>query len=197
MFELNPELFPDLDTTADLSPLPIPGQLFRFLWTDPPPGHHVLTAVATDNDGASTRSAPVHITVLEPPPQPVVTVRAPDPVATEPDPLADHVDTATFKIHRTGPTNAPLTVFYRLSGTASNGVDYRELPHSAEIPAGERFVAVVVEPLDDNLVEGPEGVIINLVPPVCLAVFPPPPDCYLLGRNLPRPGGHPPRGARA
>jgi hypothetical protein len=182
LFDLDAALFPDLGTAADTVPVPLPGNLFRFLWKNPPPGVHALTAVATDNDGDSTRSVSVEIKVLETPPQPVVTVRATDPVATEPDPTTDHLDTATFKLHRTGPTNFPLTVFYRLSGTASNGVDYRELPHSVIIPEGERTVEVVVAPLDDLLVEGPEGVVLTIVPPVCIAIYPPPLDCYLVGR---------------
>jgi len=184
--DLDGDLFPVLDLApippGGPIPIPVPGDLFRLMWSNPSPGRHVLTAVATDNDGDSTRSAPVHITVLEPPPCPVVTVRATDPIAAEPDPTGTHLDTATFKIHRRGPTNAALTVFYRLGGTASNGVDYAELPHSVEIPAGDRAVEVVVRPIDDALVEGTESVILKLVPPICITTFPPPADCYVLGR---------------
>jgi len=185
-FDLDPDSFPFLDLAPNPTPgpipIPIPGDLFRLVWSNAPPGHHVLTAVATDNEGASTRSSPVEIKVLEQPPRPIVTVRAPDPLAAEPDPTSDHLDTATFKIHRTGPTDSALTVFYRLGGTALNGVDYSELPYSAEIPAGARAVEVVVKPIDDLLVEGTESVIIKLVEPLCIATFPPPPDCYTVGR---------------
>src|SRR6185295_11330724 len=41
---------------ADISPVPIdpiPLNLFVLVWSNVPPGLHVLTAVATDNDGAS------------------------------------------------------------------------------------------------------------------------------------------------
>ncbi len=181
-FDLEADLFPDLDVAADLTPIPIRGQLFRLVWPDAPPGTHVLTAVATDNDGASTRSAPVTIKVLEPPPQPVVTIRATDPVAAEPDPATDYLDTATFKVHRTGPTNLPLQVQYRIGGTALNGTDYKSLPRSLMIPAGERCIEVVIEPLDDLLVEGLETVVLTIVPPLCIAeTVPPPPDCYRVG----------------
>jgi len=185
-FELDPDVFPSLDLAASPTsgpiPIPIPGDLFRLVWSNAPPGHYVLTAVATDSDGDSTRSAPIQIKVLEVPPRPVVNVRATDPIATEPDPTTDHLDTATFKIYRRGPTNLPLTVFYRLGGTAQNGVDYSELPYSAVIPAGRRAVEVVVKPIDDPFVEGTESVILKLVEPVCIATFPPPPDCYVVGR---------------
>jgi hypothetical protein len=181
-FELDADVLPDLDAAGGISSIPIRGDLFRLIWSNAPAGHYALTAVATDNDGASRRSASVEIQVLEAPPRPVVTIRATDPLAAEPNPLTDHLDTATFKIHRTGPTNFPLEVFYRIGGTASNGVDYRELPHSVKIPAGERSVEVIVAPIDDLLVEGTETVVISIVPPICIDVFPPPLDCYLVGR---------------
>jgi hypothetical protein len=182
-FERDPSLFPDLEADPRLEPVPLPPNVFRLVWSNAPPGRHVLTVVATDNLGASTRSEPVHITVLEPPTQPVVTVKATDPEAAEPDALASRINTATFTIHRSGGTDFPLTVYYRLSGSASNGVDYRELPGTATIPRGERAVDVHVVPLDDNLVEGDEKVVLTLLPAICIDIFPPPPDCYLLGRE--------------
>jgi hypothetical protein len=179
VFELDAEAFVDADVKLDAIPR---GQLFRLVWANAPPGQHVLTAVATDNDGASKRSAPVEITVLEQPAVPVVSVRATDPVAAEPNPNTDHLDTATFAIYRKGPTNESLRVFYQLGGTASNGMDYVELSHSVEIPAGERAAKVVIEPLDDLLVEGLEKVVLSLVPSPSLNSGSPLPDDYRIGR---------------
>jgi hypothetical protein len=181
-FDVDAMIYPELDDSPDLDAVRIPGSLFSLIWLNIPVGHHVLTAVATDSFGASTRSAPVEIKVFEPPPEPVVTVLASDPVASEPEPTAAFLDTATFKIHRTGSTDFPLTVYYRLSGTASNGVDYRELPRTVTIARGERTAPVIIEPLDDNLSERRESVVLTLMPPVCIAIFPPPPDCYVVGR---------------
>ncbi len=180
-FAVSAEAFPDPDLSPRGNPVPIPVNLFRLVWPEVPPGRHLLTAVATDNRGASATSRPIEITVLDAPPQPVVAVWATDPEAAEPDPAGPRFDTATFTIHRTGNTNFPLTVFYHLSGTASNGVDYRELPLMVTIPVGSRAAKVVIAPMDDNLVEGDESVIITLLSPVCIDVFPPPPDCYRVG----------------
>src|SRR5262249_16371995 len=156
---------PDPDADPASGPIVLPCDRFVLIWSNVPPGRYVLTALATDNLGATTRSAPVEIKVHEPPPQPVVTVRATDPEPPQPDPTGARLNTATFTIHRSGCPDFPLTVYYRLGGTASNGVDYRELPYCATIPRGERTVDVVVEPIDDNLVEGPESVILKLVEP--------------------------------
>ena len=42
--------------------------LYGLTWSSVPPGAYTLTAVATDNGGASSTSAPVEVTVVAPPP---------------------------------------------------------------------------------------------------------------------------------
>jgi hypothetical protein len=121
---------------------------------------------------------------------PVVTITAPDPIASEgtncyqimiyPPPTNNPCvsNTATFVVRRTGPTNNSLTVHYCIGGTASNGVDYVALPGVVTIPAGRRAAEFKVVPLDDNLREKVETVVLKLcVPPTALAVVPP----YLIG----------------
>ena len=188
----NPDGTVILDPSPD--PIPIPINPFTLIWRDAPPGTHEITAVATDNAGDSTTSDPIQIKVVPPPVEPIVTVLARDPIATEgcpDDPNADCIDPATFVIHRTGPTDRPLRVFYRLGGTAINGEDYTELPNSAVIPEGSSVTRVVIIPIDDTLVEGPERVILSLVDPPCLDAEPidilAHPDvisldCYQVGR---------------
>lgn len=162
---------------------PDPGQLqtFTFVWRQPSPGAHVLTARATDNEGITATSDPVSITVAGSEPLPIVTVTAPDPFAVEP--RSDSVlNTATFRIRRFGPTNEALVVAYSLHGTADNGIDCETMPGLATIPAGRRAVTVIVSPLADDLREGTETVLLRLEQPP-----PPSPDIrvinpYRIGR---------------
>lgn len=185
---------------------PPPGQCipFEFCWTNAPVGQHVLTARATDDQAASGISGPVAILVCptnQPPTNlpPIVNVVAVDPVAAEGTnclrwpgyspclKLSDclscwttnacKTNTATFVVRRTGATNQDLTVTCAIGGTASNGVDYVELASLVTIPAGRRWVPVVVVPIDDLLPERIETVVLRLMPSP-LDVFPPP---YYIG----------------
>ena len=123
-----------------------------------------------------------------PPPSTVVTVTTLDAVATEPreaDPTLGYLhtpDPAMFAVHRSENLHIDLTVYYRLEGSADNGVDYVELSGSVVIPAGERSTRIPVLPLADDIEELVEEVRITIVPPLCIAIFPPPPECYMVGR---------------
>ncbi len=145
---------------------PDPGQTqtFTFVWRQPTPGRHVLTAVATDDGGSRAISAPVEIKVATSEPLPIVTVTSPDSCAVEPR-TNSLVNTATFRIRRHGPTNDALVVAYSLRGTAENGVDYETLSGLATIPAGQRSAPVIVRPLPDNLRDGSETVRLSLEEP--------------------------------
>src|SRR5438093_5019093 len=103
-----------------------------------------------------------------------VTITAPDRSASEAGP-----DPGLFEIRRSGPTNFDLPVFYRVSGTASNGVDYEQIPTMMSIPAGHFTVSIPIKPVDDTLVEGNETVVLQIVPSPLLC---PAPACgYSIG----------------
>ena len=71
-------------------------------------------------------------------------------------------DLGEFTFSRFGTTNAPVTVYFTISGTASNGADYVAIPNSIVIPAGSLSATLPIVPIDDALVEGPETVTLTL-----------------------------------
>lgn len=160
---------------------------FHVFWTDVPAGNYVLRAKATDDKGAIGWSDGVRISVVESNTPTVVTVTATDsdaeeiPVVPPGMGMPQRVNYAVFAVSRTGKTNEALTVYFRLSGTASNGVDYEKVEDRVTIPAGATSADVTIFPIDDFLVEGTESVVLTVEPPVCVAIFPPPPGCYQVG----------------
>lgn len=68
-----------------------------------------------------------------------------------------------FHFSRTN-TAADLVVNYGLSGTATNGVDYVNLPGTVTIPAGQTGVFVDVVPINDTVAEGVETVTLTVLP---------------------------------
>jgi len=97
-------------------------------------------------------------------------------------------NTATFVIHRQGPTNADLTVGYEIGGTASNGLDYASLSGSVTIPAGRRSAQIVVVPIDDTLAEDTETVALKLRPSTGYALgLPARASAIIVDNDRPRP----------
>lgn len=166
---------------------PTPGSLIThsFTWKGFPAGDYELTAVAHDNGGATTTTAPAVLVHVRPEGQgTVVSVKALDAEGAEPDPVAPGMgrpillNPAVFEIARTGDLSVPVRVNYRLEGTARNGVDYEPLEGHVEIPKDAASVKVVITPIDDDLVEGSETVVLVIEPPICPAVAKPLPGCY-------------------
>ncbi len=87
----------------------------------------------------------------------IITLTATDSSATE-----SGNDPGAFTLQRYGDTSGPATVTYTLSGTASNGVDYESLSGSVAFAAGATNVTIPVVPLDDNVPEPEETVILTL-----------------------------------
>lgn len=85
-------------------------------------------------DGDNDADNPSNSTV------PVVSVNASDPTAFR------GLSSGAFLLHRDR-TNGDLAVSIKLSGTASNGVDYATIPSPITIPAGFFSVGVPVNPL--------------------------------------------------
>jgi len=74
-------------------------------------------------------------------------------------------NTGAFRLTRSGSAALlalPLTVTFSVSGTASNGADYQNLPGTATFLANQASVDVLVIPLVDTTTEGSESVILTL-----------------------------------
>ena len=115
-------------------------------------------------------------------PMPVVTVRATDPFASWSG------DSGALTLLREGPTNATLNVFYLIGGTASNGVDYAQIPYWTVIPAGERASSIVIKPINNGQTHT-ETVMLQLstsptMPPVNYSIgYPSNATVYILSTN--------------
>jgi len=57
--------------------------------------------------------------------------------------------------------SSPYTIYYNISGTAINGVDYVEIPDSVVILAGKSSDTIIIEPIYDGITEGIETVILE------------------------------------
>ena len=88
---------------------------------------------------------------------PVVTLVATDAAAAE-----EGRDPGVFTVRRSVVTTAPLTVRYRLAGTAENGDDYRHISRSVTIPANEATATITVTPKDDKVAEAAETTVVTL-----------------------------------
>jgi len=78
-----------------------------------------------------------------------------------------------------GDTTLDLTVYYAISGTASNGVDYQTLSGQVTIPAGQHAAPITVVPIDDTIIEPIETVMLQLQSPSSTTANTPPP--YVIG----------------
>jgi hypothetical protein len=101
--------------------------------------------------------ATASVTIVDAPP-PVVSVSVPDPDAGE------IANTGRFELRRTGDLSVELTVTVEISGTATNGGDYPELPATFTFVPGQDMIRVWVEPFYDAVVElVAETIIITLI----------------------------------
>ncbi|MCI0748577.1 MAG: Ig-like domain-containing protein, partial [Verrucomicrobia subdivision 3 bacterium] len=158
----------------------IPGlpSVHNALWTNPPPGQHVLTARAELSFNNWITSPPVSITI-ETSAIPVVRIETwplQNPQAPEFCPPNADCAYPSFVVRRIGPTNAALYVGLHYHGTATSGLDYPSLPRTVTIPPGRDATFVTLVPTDDTLVEGPETVIARFDVPTGPSFFLPDPS---------------------
>jgi hypothetical protein len=68
-----------------------------------------------------------------------------------------------FRITRTTEEiGKPVTVFYTLAGTATNGVDYQTVTNQVTIAANQTSADITITPIDDSIVELSETVVLTI-----------------------------------
>ena len=75
--------------------------------------------------------------------------------------MAEGCVSATVTLTRNGSTNSSLTIPVNVSGTATEGVDYSNIPNTVTFPAGQTQVQFTFDALADALVEGIETLILT------------------------------------
>jgi Lectin C-type domain/Calx-beta domain/Ser-Thr-rich glycosyl-phosphatidyl-inositol-anchored membrane family/FG-GAP-like repeat/PA14 domain/LysM domain len=101
------------------------------------------------------------VTIGDNDPQPVITISAIDSMAGEVVTGLTQ-NPGQFTLTRSGNLNGALTVYYTVSGTATNGTDYNSLTGSATFAAGAATTLINLSVIDDSLGENNETAIITL-----------------------------------
>jgi hypothetical protein len=133
-----------------------------FEWHGAAPGSHVLTARAMRANGGVLTSPPVNITVGPEPPLPIIAFEAFTVEATEP--TSDGAFVPLVPIKRTG-ASSDLLLHFQISGTATEGTDYLDLPRQFLYPAAAVGLGLYINVLPDQIREPDETVVIRLVQP--------------------------------
>ncbi|NEQ53614.1 MAG: fibro-slime domain-containing protein [Leptolyngbya sp. SIO3F4] len=98
-------------------------------------------------------------------PAPVICIKAIDPKATEPVKGEVCTDTGKLLICAAEPVMEDTVVSYTVSGTATEGKDYKELNRSVTLLDGEKEAFIDVTPLADEVdCEEDETVVVTLQP---------------------------------
>jgi Calx-beta domain/Domain of unknown function (DUF4114)/von Willebrand factor type D domain len=119
-------------------------------------------SVATDNIGRTeVKTAAAETTTKLVDPTPTVSLSITDADAAE-TLTGQPANPGQFTLTRTGVTTADLAVNYTLTGTATNGTDYQNLTGTATFKAGSDKATLDINPIDDNIDEGNETVILTL-----------------------------------
>lgn len=94
-------------------------------------------------------------------------------------------DPGEFTFTRAGTTNTDLTVFYALSGTASNGVDFMAITNFIVIPATQLSNTLVIHPLITYVPRGPLTVTLTLLGNAAYSLSSPTNATVIINDNMP------------
>ena len=191
-FFANGEYIGDSDYLFRIATIPGRPIPHRLEWKVTRAGAYRVVAFGKDTAAKVVTSKPVEIVVSEGDALvnlPVVSLKAVREATSEPRPEA-RIAPGQFVVRRTGSVEDALSVLMISRGSATPELDYPRLPTSVTIPAGQSEVALEVIALDDDLVEGEETVVAELVyPPIELdplalaGALPPPPTYRIDGEH--------------
>lgn len=74
---------------------------------------------------------------------------------------------ATITFTLSNVVNVPTTITYNVLGTATNGVDFNQIPVSVTIPANQLSTSFQISPIEDGTAEGIETIIIDVQTSIC------------------------------
>lgn len=141
------------DFGTNTVPIPFPASLsYSFVFSNG--GQYTFQFTA--NDGQAATFSLVTVTAT-PPTQVYIYADVSDAYDLGPVP-------GDFTLIRNGgDTNAALTIYLAISGTASNSVNYATLTNLATFDAGSNSVSIPVRPILDYSIKGDEYVILTIV----------------------------------
>ena len=160
-YEALPEfvVIPASTNAVELQVIPLPDTL--------PEGNETVVVILVEGSDYQVATPDV-ATVLIVDDEPTITITANDESAYEAG--GNH---GAFTITRTGSAAAPLTVYFTVTGTAANGVDYALIVNSITIPAEAASIWITILPRNDDETEGNESVQITLLPDPAYAIASP------------------------
>lgn len=85
--------------------------------------------------------------------------------------LVEGCAAGSFVFVRPGSLADTLVVPVTISGTATNGVDYAPIPTSITFLPGQNLITLPVTPIQDNVTEGIESIIVSITQIGCTGVF--------------------------
>lgn len=119
------------------------------------PNESVIVTVTTTGSAYTLgTNSEATVTIVE---VPIVSIAATDPNASEPG-----SNGGVFTVTRTQVKNTPLTVQFAVAGTATTDADYATFGSTVVIPANQASATISVTPIDDQIFESSETVIVTL-----------------------------------
>jgi gliding motility-associated-like protein len=126
--------------------------------------YHLIMAIADVGDGIYDSGIFLEANSLSSKTPVNVTYTLSQQAFPDPNLMAEGCVSATIKLERgTNAIATPLTVPIQVSGTATEGLDYSNIPNSITFPAGQSVVEFTIDAFADAIVELQESIILEFL----------------------------------